>query len=108
MQTLPGSYALTGTENGVGLFDLSQIVGKDNIGSITAVKGASYDKGAGIARYSAAVEKPSYTYATSAARVSLTDSFSLDMSTHCPSLRLRMSSPAAGTSTQRSMPAATT
>ena len=29
-------------------------------------------------------------------------------SVFCPSLRLRMSSPAAGTSTQRSMPAATT
>lgn len=81
VQTLPGSYALTGTENGVGLFDLSQIVGKDNIGSITAVKGASYDKEAGIARYSAAVEKPSYTYATGSSAVSLTVSFSLDMST---------------------------
>ena len=41
VQKLPGSYALTGTENGVGLFDLSQIVGKDNIGNITAVKGGS-------------------------------------------------------------------
>ena len=81
VQTLPGSYALTGTENGVGLFDLSQIVGKDNIGSITAVKGASYDKETGIARYSAAVEKPSYTYATGSSAVSLTVSFSLDMST---------------------------
>ena len=81
MQTLPGSYALTGTENGVGLFDLSQIVGKDNIGSITAVKDASYDKETGIARYSAAVEKPSYTYATGSSAVSLTVSFSLDMST---------------------------
>ena len=39
VQKLPGSYALTGAENGVGLFDLSQIVGKDNIGSITEVKG---------------------------------------------------------------------
>ena len=81
VQTLPGSYALTGTENGVGLFDLSQIVGKNNIGSITAVKGASYDKETGIARYSAAVEKPSYTYATGSSAVSLTVSFSLDMST---------------------------
>ena len=81
VQTLPGSYALTGTENGVGLFDLSQIVGKDNISSITAVKGASYDKETGIARYSAAVEKPSYTYATGSSAVSLTVSFSLDMST---------------------------
>lgn len=45
VQKLPGSYALTGAENGVGLFDLSQIVGKDNIGSITEVKGAAYDKG---------------------------------------------------------------
>ena len=60
---------------------LDAIVGKDNIGSITAVKGASYDKETGIARYSAAVEKPSYTYATGSSAVSLTVSFSLDMST---------------------------
>lgn len=80
VQKLPGSYALTGTENGVGLFDLSQIVGKDNIGSITEVKGAAYDKKTGIARYSAAVEKPSYTYATGSNAVSLTVEFTLDMS----------------------------
>ena len=80
VQALPGRYALTGTENGVGLFDLSQIVGKDNIGSITDVKGASYDKTTGIARYSAAVEKPSYTYATGSSAVTLTVTFSLDMS----------------------------
>ena len=80
VQKLPGSYALTGTENGVGLFDLSQIVGKDNIGSITAVKGGSYDKKTGIARYSAAVEKPSYTYATGSSAVALTVEFTLDMS----------------------------
>ena len=80
VQKLPGSYALTGTENGVGLFDLSQIVGKDNIGNITAVKGGTYDKKTGIARYSAAVEKPSYTYATGSNAVSLTVEFTLDMS----------------------------
>ena len=80
VQKLPGSYALTGTENGVGLFDLSQIVGKDNIGSITAVKGGTYDKKTGIARYSAAVEKPSYTYATGSSAVALTVEFTLDMS----------------------------
>ena len=80
VQKLPGSYALTGAENGVGLFDLSQIVGKDNIGSITEVKGAAYDKKTGIARYSAAVEKPSYTYATGSNAVSLTVEFTLDMS----------------------------
>ncbi len=81
VQKLPGSYALTGTENGVGLFDLSQIVGKDNIGNITAVKGGTYDKKTGIARYSAAVEKPSYTYATGSNAVTLTVEFTLDMST---------------------------
>lgn len=59
VQKLPGSYTLSGTENGVGLFDLSQIVGKEHIGSITEVKGAAYDKETGIARYSAAVETPS-------------------------------------------------
>ena len=80
VQKLPGSYALTGMENGVGLFDLSQIVGKDNIGSITAVKGGTYDKKTGIARYSAAVEKPSYTYATGSSAVALTVEFTLDMS----------------------------
>ena len=80
VQTLTGSYALTGMENGIGLFDLSQIVGKDNIGNITAVKGGTYDKKTGIARYSAAVEKPSYTYATGSSAVSLTVEFSLDMS----------------------------
>ena len=80
VQKLPGSYALTGTENGVGLFDLSQIVGKDNIGNITAVKGGTYDKKTGIARYSAAVEKPSYTYATGSSAVALTVEFTLDMS----------------------------
>ena len=80
VQKLPGSYALTGTENGVGLFDLSQIVGKDNIGNITAVKGGTYDKKTGIARYSTAVEKPSYTYATGSNAVSLTVEFTLDMS----------------------------
>lgn len=80
VQKLPGSYQLTGTENGVGLFDLSQIVGKDNIGNITEVKGGTYDKKTGIARYSAAVEKPSYTYNTGSS-VALTVEFSLDMST---------------------------
>ena len=80
VQKLTGSYTLSGTENGVGLFDLSQIVGKDNIGNITAVKGGTYDKKTGIARYSAAVEKPSYTYATGSNAVSLTVEFTLDMS----------------------------
>jgi Leucine-rich repeat (LRR) protein len=80
MQKLTGSYTLSGTENGVGLFDLSQIVGKDNIGSITEVKGAAYDKKTGIARYSAAVETPSYTYSTGSSAVSLTVEFALDLS----------------------------
>lgn len=80
VQKLTGSYALTGTKNGVGQFDLSQIVGKDNIGSITGVKGAAYDKETGIARYSAPVETPSYTYATGSSAVSLTVEFPLDLS----------------------------
>ena len=80
VQKLPGSYTLSGTENGVGLFDLSQIVGKEHIGSITEVKGAAYDKETGIARYSAAVETPSYTYSTGSSAVSLTVEFALDLS----------------------------
>lgn len=80
VQKLPGSYTLSGTENGVGLFDLSQIVGKAHIGSITEVKGAAYDKETGIARYSAAVETPSYTYSTGSSAVSLTVEFALDLS----------------------------
>ena len=80
VQKLTGSYALTGTKNGVGQFDLSQIVGKDNIGNITGVKGAAYDKETGIARYSAPVETPSYTYATGSSAVSLTVEFPLDLS----------------------------
>ena len=76
MQKLTGSYTLSGTENGVGLFDLSQIVGKEHIGSITEVKGAAYDKKTGIARYSAAVETPS----TGSSAVSLTVEFALDLS----------------------------
>lgn len=80
VQKLTGSYALTSTKNGVGQFDLSQIVGKDNIGSITGVKGAAYDKETGIARYSAPVETPSYTYATGSSAVSLTVEFPLDLS----------------------------
>ena len=80
VQKLTGCYALTGTKNGVGQFDLSQIVGKDNIGSITGVKGAAYDKETGIARYSAPVETPSYTYATGSSAVSLTVEFPLDLS----------------------------
>lgn len=80
VQKLTGSYTLSGTENGVGLFDLSQIVGKAHIGSITEVKGAAYDKEAGIARYSAAVETPSYTYSTGSSAVSLTVEFALDLS----------------------------
>lgn len=67
VQKLPGSYTLSGTENGVGLFDLSQIVGKEHIGSITEVKGAAYDKETGIARYSAAVETPAIPTAPAAA-----------------------------------------
>ena len=80
VQKLTGSYTLSGTENGVGLFDLSQIVGKEHIGSITEVKGAAYDKETGIARYSAAVETPSYTYSTGSSAVSLTVEFALDLS----------------------------
>ena len=80
VQKLTGSYTLSGTENGVGLFDLSQIVGKEHIGSITEVKGAAYDKETGIARYSAAVEAPSYTYSTGSSAVSLTVEFALDLS----------------------------
>ena len=80
VQKLTGSYALAGMKNGVGQFDLSQIVGKDNIGNITAVKGAAYDKKTGIARYSAPVETPSYTYATGSSSVSLTVEFALDLS----------------------------
>ena len=80
VQKLTGSYALAGINNGVGQFDLSQIVGKDNIGNITAVKGAAYDKKTGIARYSAPVETPSYTYATGSSSVSLTVEFALDLS----------------------------
>lgn len=80
VQKLTGSYQLTGTENGVGLFDLSQIVGKDNIGNITEVKGGTYDKKTGIARYNAAVAKPSYTYSTGSDAVTLTVEFTLDMS----------------------------
>lgn len=80
VQKLTGSYTLAGTENGVGLFDLSQIVGKEHIGSITEVKGAAYDKETGIARYSAAVGTPSYTYSTGSSAVSLTVEFALDLS----------------------------
>ena len=80
VQKLTGSYTLSDTENGVGLFDLSQIVGKEHIGSITEVKGAAYDKETGIARYSAAVETPSYTYSTGSSAVSLTVEFALDLS----------------------------
>ena len=80
VQKLTGSYTLSGTENGVGLFDLSQIVGKEHIGSITEVKGAAYDKKTGIARYSAAVGTPSYTYSTGSSAVSLTVEFALDLS----------------------------
>ena len=80
VQKLTGSYTLSDTENGVGLFDLSQIVGKERIGSITEVKGAAYDKETGIARYSAAVETPSYTYSTGSSAVSLTVEFALDLS----------------------------
>lgn len=80
VQKLTGNYTLSGTKNGVGQFDLSQIVGKDNIGNITGVKGAAYDKETGIARYSAPVETPSYTYATGSSAVSLTVEFPLDLS----------------------------
>ena len=64
VQTLPGSYALTGTENGVGLFDLSQIVGKDNIGSVARVPGANYDKQTGAAAYAKTPDYFTYQYDT--------------------------------------------
>lgn len=81
VQKLTGSYRFDSISNGVGTFDLSQIVGKDNIGNITGVAGGTYDKTTGIARYNAPVAKPSYTYGTGSSAVTLTVEFPLDMTT---------------------------